>query len=143
MKQQVIFITLFVCIATVIGIVRTLNWYAGKNDLHIIDDQRIVSGFIQEITENNFVKGIDHDFTPDELQIWNEVYQSSSVQEEQGYILNGTQKYIINLYDSNENEILEYLLDDNGQLYDGKRDGQAISCDEIIKMLEQIIAKNK
>lgn len=89
------------------------------------------------------MKGLDHDFTPEELKVWNEVYQDGPVQEEQGYLLDGDQKYIIHLYDADGNEALEYVLDSRGQLYDGKKDGHAIQNEKISNMLEQIIVKNK
>ena len=86
---------------------------------------------------------VDIDVTPEELEIWNEVYQDGSAQEEQGYLLDGTQKYMIHLYDADGNEVLEYVLDSRGQLYDGKKDGHAIQNEKISNMLEQIIVKNK
>ncbi|MFR3808889.1 MAG: hypothetical protein ACLTX3_08060 [Lachnospiraceae bacterium] len=66
------------------------------------------------------MKGLDHDFTPEELKVWNEVYQDGSVQEEQGYLLDGAQKYMIHLYDADGKRNFEYVLDSRGQLYDGK-----------------------
>lgn len=96
-----------------------------------------------EVTENNFVKGLDHDFTPEELKVWNEVYQNGYIQEDQSYLLDGDQKYMIHLYDADGNEALEYVLDSNGQLYDGKKDGHAIQNEKISNMFEQIIVKNK
>ena len=37
----------------------------------------------------------------------------------------------------------KYIMDGNGQLYDGKQGGQAVRCVEIEKMLERIIAEDK
>ena len=98
----------------------------GKSAEQAVSNEPIASGIMYEVTENNFVKGLDHDFTPEELKVWNEVYQDGSVQEEQGYLLDGEQKYMIHLYDADGNEVLEYVLDSRGQLYDGKKDGHAI-----------------
>lgn len=50
---------------------------------------------------------------------------------------------MIHLYDADGNEVLEYVLDSNGQLYDGKKDGHAIQNKKISNMLEQTIVKNK
>ena len=56
--------------------------------------------------------------------------------------LDGAQKYMIHLYDADGNEVLEYVLDGNGQLYDGKKNGQAVRNETIKNMLEKIISKN-
>ena len=138
MKKQITGMILLACIVAGIVVIRMKHLEIEKNET-----QLIVSGSMYEITENDCIKGLDHEFTSEEMKIWNEVYQNNSVQEEQGYLLNGTQKYMINLYDADENEVLEYMLDGNGQLFDGKQDGQAVSCVEIENMLEQIIAENK
>lgn len=143
MKKRVISILLFACVVTGIGAVQTMRSENGKSAEQAVFNEPIASGTMYEVTENNFVKGLDHDFTPEELKVWNEVYQDGSVQEEQGYLLDGDQKYIIHLYDADGNEALEYVLDGNGQLYDGKKDGHAIQNEKISNMLEQIIVKNK
>lgn len=143
MKKRVISILLFACVATGIGAVQTMRSENGKSAEQAVSNEPIASGTMYEVTENNFVKGLDHDFTPEELKVWNEVYQDGPVQEEQGYLLDGAQKYMIHLYDVDGNEVLEYVLDSRGQLYDGKKDGHAIQNEKISNMLEQIIVKNK
>lgn len=143
MKKRVISILLFACVVTGIGAVQTMRSENGKSAEQAVSNEPIASGIMYEVTENNFVKGLDHDFTPEELKVWNEVYQDGPVQEEQGYLLDGDQKYIIHLYDADGNEALEYVLDSRGQLYDGKKDGHAIQNEKISNMLEQIIVKNK
>lgn len=144
MKKQIVTMILLLCVVTGVVIVKTVPWGgAGKDKEQEVGKQLLVSGSIYEITENNFIEGLSHDFSPEELEIWNEVSQNNSIQEEQGRLLDGTQKYMINLYDSGGNEALEYMLDRNGQLYDGKQNGQAVSCFEITEMLERIIAENK
>lgn len=144
MRKQIISILLFACVVIGIGIVQVMHSKdPEKQTEQTVTDQPIASGSVYEITENNFVKGLDHDFTPEELEIWNEVFQDGSVQEEQGYLLDGAQKYMIYLYDADGNEVLEYVMDSRGQLYDGKKDGHAIQNKKILNMLEQIIAKNK
>lgn len=144
MKKRIISILFFACVVTGIGVVQVMHSKGlEKQAEQNVTNQPIASGSVYEITENNFVKGLDHDFTPEELEIWNEVYQDGSVQEEQAYLLDGAQKYMIHLYDADGNEVLEYVLDSNGRLYDGKKDGHAIQNEKISNMLEQIIAMNK
>lgn len=143
-KKRVIRILLFACVVTGIGVVQVIHSKGSeKQTEQTVTNQPIASGIMYEVTENNFVKDLDHDFTPEELKVWNEVYQDGSVQEEQGYLLDGAQKYMIHLYDADGNEVLEYVLDSRGQLYDGKKDGHAIQNEKISNMLEQIIVKNK
>lgn len=143
MRRRIISILLIACVVAGIGAAQVIRSENGKSAEQTVTDQPIASGSMYEITENNFVKGFEHDFTPEELKIWNEVYQDGSVQEEQGYLLNGAKKYMIHLYDADGNEVLEYVLDGNGRLYDGKKDGHAIQNEKISNMLEQIIVKNK
>lgn len=143
MKKRVISILLFACVVTGIRAVQTMRSENGKSAEQAVSNEPIASGTMYEVTENNFVKGLDHDFTPEELKVWNEVYQDGPVQEEQGYLLDGDQKYMIHLYDADGNEALEYVLDSRGQLYDGKKNGQAVRNETIKNMLEEIIVKNK
>lgn len=144
MKKRIISILLFACVVTGIGVVQVMHSKdPEKQAEQTVTNQPIASGSVYEITENNFVKGFEHDFTPEELNVWNEVYQDGSVQEEQGYLLDGAQKYMIHLYDADGNEVLEYVIDSNGQLYDGKKNGQAVQNETIKNMLEEIIVKNK
>ena len=143
MRKRIISILLFACGVTGIGVVQIMHSKGSeKQTEQTVTNQPIAFGSVYEITENNFVKGLDHDFTQEELEIWNEVYQDGSVQEEQGYLLDGAQKYMIHLYDADGNEVLEYVLDGNGQLYDGKKNGQAVRNETIKNMLEKIISKN-
>lgn len=107
MRKQIISILLFACVVTGIGVVQVMHSKdPEKQTEQTVTDQPIASGSVYEITENNFVKGLDHDFIPEELEIWNEVFQDGSVQEEQGYLLDGAQKYMIYLYDADGNEVL-------------------------------------
>lgn len=100
----------------------------------------IESGNIYEITENNFVDGLDHTFTEDEIAVWDEVYAKGSFKEGEDYITEEDIKYMINLYDSNENEVGEYILDKNGQLYDGNREGRSVYNQKIMELLHNIIS---
>lgn len=143
MRRRIISILLIACVVAGIGAAQVIRSENGKSAEQTVTDQPIASGSMYEITENNFVKGLDHDFTPEELEIWNEVYQDGSVQEDQGYLLDGAQKYMINLYNADGNEVLEYVIDSNGQLYNGKKNGQAVRNETIKNMLEEIIVKNK
>lgn len=143
-KKRVIRILLFACVVTGIGVVQVIHSKGPeKQTEQTVTDQPIASGTMYEVTENNFVKGLDYDFTPEEMEIWNEVYQNGYIQEDRSYLLDGDQRYMIHLYDADGNEVLEYVLDSNGQLYDGKKDGHAIQNEKISNMLEQIIVKNK
>ena len=143
-KKRVIRILLFACVVTGIGVVQVIHSKGPeKQTEQTVTNQPIASGTLYEVTENNFVKGLDYDFTPEEMEIWNEVYQNGYIQEDRSYLLDGDQRYMIHLYDADGNEVLEYVLDSNGQLYDGKKDGHAIQNEKISNMLEQIIVKNK
>lgn len=143
-KKRVIRILLFACVVTGIGVVQVIHSKGPeKQTEQTVTNQPIASGTMYEVTENNFVKGLDYDFTPEEMEIWNEVYQNGYIQEDRSYLLDGDQRYMIHLYDADGNEVLEYVLDSNGQLYDGKKDGHAIQNEKISNMLEQIIVKNK
>ena len=143
MRRRIISILLIACVVAGIGAAQVIRSENGKSAEQTVTDQPIASGSMYEITENNFVKGFEHDFTPEELNVWNAVYQDGSIQEEQWYLLDGAQKYMINLYDADGNEVLEYVIDSNGQLYDGKKNGQAVRNEAIKNMLEEIIVKNK
>ena len=104
MRKRIISILLFACVVTGIGVVQIMHSKGSeKQTEQTVTNQPIAFGSVYEITENNFVKGLDHDFTQEELEIWNEVYQDGSVQEEQGYLLDGAQKYMIHLYDADGN----------------------------------------
>lgn len=144
MKKRVIRILLFACVVTGIGVVQVIHSEGPeKQTEQTVTNQPIASGTMYEVTENNFVKGLDHDFTPEELKVWNEVYQNGYIQEDRSYLLDGDQRYMIHLYDADGNEVLEYVLDSNGQLYDGKKNGQAVRNKIIKNMLKEIIVKNK
>lgn len=143
-KKRVIRILLFACVVTGIGVVQVIHSEGPeKQTEQTVTNQPIASGTMYEVTENNFVKGLDHDFTPEELKVWNEVYQNGYIQEDRSYLLDGDQRYMIHLYDADGNEVLEYVLDSNGQLYDGKKNGQAVRNKIIKNMLKEIIVKNK
>lgn len=105
----------------------------GKNSM-------IVSGDIYEITENNFVEGMEYKFTEDELKIWNEVYNKDSFEVGEDIITEENIKYMINLYDDEEKEIGEYVLDKNGNLYDGNQEGRVVYNARIAKLLQGIIS---
>ena len=47
---------------------------------------------------------------------------------------------MINLYDSQENEVGEYMADKDGNLYDGKQDGSAVYNQEITELIRDIIS---
>lgn len=72
MKGQMILSTSLVCL--------TMSSFFGcTNDKTVLEQNTnpvvIVSGDIYEVTDNNFMKGFEHTFTSEELEILNEVYQ--------------------------------------------------------------------
>ena len=100
----------------------------------------IASGNMYEITDNNFTKGLEHEFTEDELKIWNDIYNDNGFEKGEETIEKGNIKYMINLYDSQENEVGEYMADKDGNLYDGKQDGSAVYNQEITELIRDIIS---
>lgn len=104
------------------------------------ENQLIASGNMYEITDNNFTKGLEHEFTDDELKIWNAIYNDNGFEKGEETIEKGNIKYMINLYDSQENEVGEYMADKDGNLYDGKQDGSAVYNQEITELIRDIIS---
>ena len=124
----------------VLGMCLCLAGCAAKDGQTEEKNTMIASGDIYEITENNFVKGMEHTFTEDELKIWNEAYGEGAFEEGEDVIAEDDIKYMINLYDEEENEIGEYVLDKNGNLYDGNKEGRVVYNDQIRKLLQKIIS---
>lgn len=124
----------------VLGMCLCLAGCAAKDGQTEEKNTMIASGDIYEITENNFVKGMEHTFTEDELKIWNEAYGEGAFEEGEDVIAEDDIKYMINLYDEEENEIGEYVLDKNGNLYDGNKEGRVVYNDQITKLLQKIIS---
>ena len=104
------------------------------------ENQLIASGNMYEITDNNFTKGLEHEFTDDELKIWNDIYKDNGFDKGEEIIEKENINYMINLYDSQENEVGEYMADKDGNLYDGKQDGSAVYNQEITELIRDIIS---
>ena len=66
MRRRIISILLIACVVAGIGAAQVIRSENGKSAEQTVTDQPIASGSMYEITENNFVKGLDHDFTPEE-----------------------------------------------------------------------------
>lgn len=102
----------------------------------------IVSGDIYEVTDNNFMKGFEHIFTSEELEILNEVYQSQDFEVGDSYIYADEIRYMINLYDKKKKEVCEFLVDEEGNLYDGEKKGTSIYNEKVNSMIKQIVESN-
>lgn len=107
-----------------------------------LSEKKVVvkTGDIYEITENNFIDGMEHAFTNDELEMWNEVYAENGFEEKENFVVKDNIKYMINLYDDKENEVGEYIIDKDGRLYDGNKNGKEIYNQKIIKLLKDIVS---
>lgn len=100
------------------------------------NQQTIVSGELYEITENNFITGLQHDFTDEELILWNQVSQDNGFQEKDKTLDDDTIKYMIRLYDKNNKQVGEYILDDKGFLFNNK--GKQVTNKQIEELLKDI-----
>lgn len=95
----------------------------------------IVSGNMYEITANNFVEGLSHDFSPEEIEVWKEAIENDGFSKKYSHM--GECRYMIHLYDTNGVEVKEYLLDDNSRLYD--LEGMYVANDAVDEMLGEIV----
>lgn len=95
----------------------------------------IVSGNMYEITANNFVEGLSHDFSPEEIEVWKEAIENDGFSKKYSHM--GECRYMIHLYDTNGVEVKEYLLDDNSRLYD--LEGMYVANNAVDEMLGEIV----
>ncbi len=80
-----------------------------------MSDVTVSRGEIYELTENNFVKGLDHRFTEEEIGFWNRLL--SSVPVTGGRISKKDLKYIIHLYDAEGNELFDFGANTDFSVY--------------------------
>lgn len=135
-KLCIMIITVFLMILMV-GLVST-GLKKEKKIQTITTEQKIQSGKIYEITDNSYVEGLEHEFTKEELKMWNEVYMKEKFENSEGVLEEKNIKYMIFLYDENGNEVGQYILDKDGILYDGKQEGKAVYNQKIIQLLRKI-----
>ena len=107
-------------------------------NLQTTNQQLITSGELYEITENNFIDGLQHDFTDEELILWNQVFQNYDFQEKDKELDDATIKYTIRLYNKDNKQVGEYMLDADGFLFNSK--GKQITNKKIEKLLKNIIS---
>lgn len=62
-----------------------------------------------EITENNFISGLEHAFTKEELEIWNQ--KCRNIEAGTGTVSEDEIKYMIYLYDAHGKQVCSYLMD--------------------------------
>lgn len=95
----------------------------------------IVSGNMYEITANNFIEGLSHDFSPEEIEVWKEAIENDGFSKKYSHM--GECRYMIHLYDTKGVEVEEYFLDDNGRLYD--LEGMYVANNAVDEMLGEIV----
>lgn len=105
-------------------------------NLQTTNQQLITSGELYEITENNFIDGLQHDFTDEELILWNQVSQDNGFQEKDKTLDDDAIKYMIRLYNKDNKQVGEYMLDADGFLFSSK--GKQITNKKIEKLLKNI-----
>lgn len=130
MKRRLISLLLFACVITGCGAAKAIS--STQTD-------PIVSGNMYEITENNFVSGLEHAFTKEELEVWNREYRN--VQDGAGTVREDEIKYMIFLYDAHGNQVCNYIMDKGDALYDGDLEGLRVHDAAIEKMLRTIITR--
>lgn len=99
----------------------------------------IVSGNMYEITENNFISGLEHAFTKEELEIWNQKHRN--IEAGTGTVSEDEIKYMIYLYDAHEKQVCSYLMDKGDALYDGEQEGLRVHDAALERMLRDIITR--
>lgn len=72
----------------------------------------IASGNMYEITENNFVSGLEYEFTSENLKVLNSVIPAD-ITILDGEIDKNNIKSIVNLYDSTGKELYDYVVDED------------------------------
>lgn len=96
------------------------------------------AGNIYEITENNFISGLDYEFTKEELMLWQNLLDSMDECTAGKKTQTVNKKYLIWLYDGDENEVATFFLDTKGILY--SEDRIKIEHKAIMDMLQSIIS---
>ena len=98
----------------------------------------IASGNMYEVTENNFVSGLEYEFTSENLKVLNSVIPDD-ITVLDGKLDKNNIKYMVNLYDSTGKELYEYAVDENLRVYDGNLEGKEITCSGLEGIIRSII----
>lgn len=80
-------------------------------------EYRIVSGNLYEITENNFIEGIDYDFSETEIEEIKTILKNEEFTLTEEIIDENKLQYIINFYDADGTEIFSFALDKNKNIF--------------------------
>lgn len=80
-------------------------------------EYRIVSGNLYEITENNFIEGIDYDFSETEIEEIKTILKNEEFTLTEEIIDENELQYIINFYDADGTEIFSFALDKNKNIF--------------------------
>ena len=97
----------------------------------------IASGNMYEVTENNFVSGLEYDFTGEDIKILNSVLPDD-ITVLGDKIDENNIKYMINLYDSTGKELYEYAVDGTLRVYDGSLEGREITCSGLEDIIRSV-----
>ena len=99
--------------------------------------KKIAKGTIYEITPNNFVEGIFHDFEQVELTTWRDALEKVTfVRSETEY----NKRYLIHLYDEKGSQLYEFWADDEGIVF-LTDDEYHIENELLSQMIRQIVQK--
>lgn len=109
---------------------------SGKEEKNGAAD-RIVSGNLYEITENEFQIGIDYDLTEDEVRKILEILEKDDVIKEQPD--QAEIKFIMNFYDEEERERMSLGIGSDGAVY--TENGEIIRDEGLQKMIGGMIKK--
>ncbi|MBT9775777.1 hypothetical protein GPL15_04525 [Clostridium sp. MCC353] len=105
---------------------------------HSSASDRIVSGNLYEITENEFHPGIDYDLNEDETARIMELLQGISGKNEAG-ASEKMIRFILELYDEDQRLQLSLGIGPDGEIY--SEQGNLIEDEELQKLVETLISK--
>ena len=114
-----------------------------ENNSMVMEKENTVieKGRIYEITENNFQEGIYHDFTQEELAIWQKLLDALDYTETEGNNFDKIDwRYAISLYDAHGNRIANFVADEDLNIY-GK-DGNKIENTQVTDLLQRVVESN-
>lgn len=97
-------------------------------------------GTLLERTENNFQHGLDYEFQPEELAVWQAALPALESAAGDVPAEPPQPRYFIRLYDETETEIACFLLDAAGALY--TEDGRPTEDASVFALLEEILARD-
>lgn len=90
-----------------------------------------------EITENPYIKGIDFDFSGEDIQQLKKILESKTFEYSEMNYEPEKAKYIINFYDKDEKNLLSFTQMDDGRLY--MDEGYQVSCKELEELFNRRI----